>query len=287
MSELITWRGTPGVGDFMWALNCAHNYAYRFVSGRKVTLEFHWEHGPRYLHHIEDPETIIERLEYIHNFYHRKDDVQVEHVFKARGRYKDIRYEDDLRRLENGRLRVTTPDRKGRHKPRFWFQSDYYNDTKGSALPDSDWGFRDDAFKPMDKRKVVVWRPTFNAEIPRKWKNELTNEQWDDIISSLGAAGLYTVELTYRTPISEVIYHISTCRQVVCYDGMWHYIARNFFKPIMIPSKEGISYYHTPHYHQLPFNFNEIIDKELKTYLGASKRKAIRYEEKCRHIYQD
>ena len=77
--EYVSWRGTPGVGDFMWALNCVHNYCY--TQNKQVTLEFHWEHDEHHLHHFEDPETIIERLEYMHNFYHRKDDVQVKHVY--------------------------------------------------------------------------------------------------------------------------------------------------------------------------------------------------------------
>ena len=42
-SELVTWRGTPGVGDFMWALNACHRYAadHDII---KVNLEIHWEH---------------------------------------------------------------------------------------------------------------------------------------------------------------------------------------------------------------------------------------------------
>ena len=284
--ELVTWRGTPGVGDFMWALNCAHNHSY--TTGNKIKLRFYWEHGPDYLHHFEDPETIIERLEYVHNFYHRKDDVVVEHVYNDKeSRYSKWKFSDDCVLMNDGRLRVAAIRRE--NKARFWFESGAWSDKDGSQCLYSDWIFREDAFKPRDPQKVVIWRPTFNAEIPRTWKRELTNEQWDGIINSLSAAGLYTVELTYRTPISEAIYHISTCRQVVCYDGMWHYIARNFMKPMMVMSIEGVTRVHTPHNHfpRQGFSVEGFNKLNLPDNLGESRKSAIDYEERCRQFYQD
>ena len=92
--EIISWRGTPGVGDFMWALNCAHNHAYE--TGTKVELEFHWEHDESHNHHFEDPETIIERCDYLHSFYNRQDDVTIKHVYEAYSRYRDWKFGDDI-----------------------------------------------------------------------------------------------------------------------------------------------------------------------------------------------
>lgn len=285
--EYVTWRGTPGVGDFMWALNCVHNYCYEYK--KKVVLEFHWEHDEHHLHHFEDPETIIERLEYMHNFYYRKDDVQVKHVYGQTTRYSDWKFADDFVREDDGTLRIAAINRG--HKNRFFFQSGVYDDKEGGNAPFPDWIFRD-VPRVIDKRKIVVWRPTFNAEQPRTWKRVLTHEQWDDIISLMRQAGLYTVELTYRTPISEAFYHISTCRQVVCYDGMWHYIARNFQTPMVILSTEGITNYHTPHCVKTdagednPRNIYYWMNN-LSEMLGTSKKRAIEYEQRCRQFYQD
>ena len=285
--ELVTWRGTPGIGDFMWALNCVHNYCYN--NNKKVTLEFHWEHNKDHLHHFEDPETIIERLEYLHNFYHRKDDVKIVHVYESDGRYKDWKFSDDLVSENDGSVRIAAIRRK---KSRFWFESGEYLDEEESEIPNSDWIFREDSFREIDKRKIVIWRPTFNAETPRTWKRQLTNNQWDDIISKLRQEGLYTVELTYRTPVSEALYHISTCRQIVCYDGMWHYVARNLCSPMVVISTEGITKYHTPQCVRAnPHDTEEInifwwIDNIHKM-LGHSKKKAIKYEERCRQFYQN
>lgn len=285
--ELVTWRGTPGVGDFMWALNSVHNYCYR--TNKKVNLEMHWEHEKDYLHHFEDPETIIERMEYIHNFYHRKEDVTVTHVFAKKTRYSDWKYNDDVVTTEEGRLRVTT---RGLNKPknRFWFESGMYTDTIGGQTPNPNWIFRKDAFRQKDAKKIVIWTPALNAELPRTWKRFLTNENWDDIIKAMRQAGLQVVELSYRTPIREVIYHISNARLVVCYDGMWHYIARNFCTPMVIVSPEKITKYHTPHgITASPFEDNAKsifwwIDN-LSDMLGHSKRKAKSFENKMRNFY--
>lgn len=284
--ELITWRGTPGVGDFMWALNSAHNYAYR--TKQKVNLEFQWEHEEDYLHHFEDPETIIERLNYIHNFYHRKDDVEVTHVFNAWGRYRDWKYSDDLIMTEEGRLRQVA--RKG-PKNRFWFESGAYSDEIGGKAPTPDWIFREDAFRPIEN-KAVIWTPKFNAEVPRTWKNFLTESEWDDIISSTRRAGFNVIELNYRTPIAEAMYHISTCRQVICYDGMWHYLARNFMRPTVVISSEGVTRYHTPHciratpHHDDEHNIFWWMDN-IAHMLGQSKKQAIEYEHICREFYRE
>lgn len=285
--ELITWRGTPGVGDFMWALNCAHNHAYEI--GQKVTLELHWEHEEDHLHHFEDPETIIERLEYLHNFYHRKDDVTVQHVFNEKTRYSDWRYNDDVTKDDNGSLRVMAIPRS---KSRFWFQSGRYNDRSGSEPPNNEWIFRKDAFRKVNNRKIVIWRPLFNAEVPRTWKRLLTNDQWDVIINQLVAAGLHITELSYRTPVSEALYHISTCRLVICYDGMWHYIARNLYRPMIVISTEGITKYHTPqcirtpHDENAPDNIFQLVDN-IPELLGDTKKKAIEHETKARGFYSE
>ena len=283
--ELITWRGTPGVGDFMWALNCAHHHANKWKT--KVNLEFQWEHDEDHLHHFEDPETIIERLHYIHNFYHKQDEVTVSHVFNATGRYSDWKYSDDLILNEEGRLRNVT-NKRNKNKNRFWFESGKWSDTPGSPIPENHWIFRPDAFpKKIDKKKVVIWRPTFNAELPRTWKNFLTNDDWEDIIAAMRQAGLHIVELSYRTPVSEVMYHISTCRMVFCYDGMWHYIAKNFARPLVVVSPEGITTYHTPHALKLsPFEDNKNYYKKwinnIPKLLGESKQRAVKHERDLR-----
>ncbi|MDC0889053.1 hypothetical protein OAS42_00240 [bacterium] len=285
--ELVTWRGTPGVGDVMWALNCVHLHCAK--NKVKVNLEFHWEHGEDHNHHFEDPETIIERCDYLHNFYERQEDVKIIHVFNADSRYKFWKFDDDVVLEPDGSKRIAAIDRRG--KNRFYFESDAWNDSDGSSIPDNQWGFRKSAFKKINKKKVVIWRPTFNAEVPRTWKRHLTNAQWDDIISMLRGQGLNVVELTYRTPVREAMYEISTCRQVICYDGMWHYIAKNFARPMAVVSNEGVTKYHTPH----AIRMNPLGEVKYDVWwwmshmtqlLGHSRKKAMDWESVLGEVYK-
>jgi hypothetical protein len=286
MTELVTWRGTPGVGDFMWALNCSHLHSWR--SKTPINLEMHWSHDENHLHHFEDPETIIERMQYIHNFYDRKNDVRISHVINAKGRYSFWKYEDDIKLLEDGsKVQVA----RNIEKTRFYFQSGIYSDKRGNKAPENDWLFRSDSFQKTISNKIVFWRPTFNAETPRTWKRGLTNRDWEIIIDKLKSHGFQMVELTYRTPIREAMWHIATCRQVICYDGMWHYVAKNFCKPLLVVSEEGITKYHTKYAvrssHNIKTNANIWfwVDNP-KIMLKHSQKKADNFREKMREIRQ-
>ena len=219
--EKVRWRGTPGVGDFMMALNVCHNYA--FANKKRINLEMHWEHDEDYLHHPNDPETIVDRMTWIHNKYHRQDDVVVTHV-----------YNSDL--FEGGAFNNKAD------KDRYYFDSDAFTPT---GAPPNDWIFKPEELVSK-RKKIVLWTPTYNKEPPRSWKRFLTNDDWYDIIKLLSWEGWILVELNYRTPIKDAYKQIQECDFVVCYDGMWHYIARNFGKPMFIPSWEGITTYNTP-----------------------------------------
>ncbi|MBM37741.1 MAG: hypothetical protein CMO97_01595 [Woeseia sp.] len=211
----------------MWGLNVAHVHAKKINA--KVNIEFHWSHGEDYLTHPKDPETIIERTNWINTRYHLADDVVITHM-----------YNSDLFNPDN-----TSMDKK---KHRFYFD-DNSEDPNGN--PEQDWIFKKEEFvKPLDK--IVIFTPTENSEPPRHWKRFLTNDDWDDIIQALRWRGWDTRILTYRTPIRDAYTQIQESRFVVCYDGMWHKIGRNFSKPMMIPSKEGVTYYNTPNAVRIP-----------------------------------
>jgi|TARA_B110000908_G_C10210727_1_gene430082 hypothetical protein len=219
--EKVRWRGTWGVGDFMHSLNVCHNYC--FYNNTKVNLEMHWQHDEDYRHHPDDPETIIERMSWIHDQYYRQDDVVVTHVFNS-----------DLFQSGN-----TNPDKQ---KDRFYFDSNAYDP---SSAPPNDWVFKPEVYLPK-KKKIVIWTPHYNSEPPRKWKRFLTKDDWAGIIKLLRWKGWILVELTYRTPVRDAFKQIQEADFIFCYDGMWHYIARNFSKAMFIPSWEGITKYNTP-----------------------------------------
>ena len=262
--EKIRWRGTWGVGDFMQALNACHNYSFK--NKNKVNLEMHWEHDEDYLHHPDDPETIIQRMEWIHSQYHRQDDVTITHV-----------YNSDL--FPHGNVNPN------KNKHRFYFDSDAY---EPSGLPPNDWIFKPSTFTDTIK-KVVYWTPIHNSEPPRKWKRFLTNDEWYGIIRLLSGEGWIPVELTYRTPIEEAFKQIQEADMIVCYDGMWHFIARNFGKPMFIPSWEGITDYNTPNATRR-ISQNKTMDffnNNLPKNINDMRSKAFRYERMIKSKYHE
>jgi len=277
----IEWRGTWGVGDFMMALNCAHRHSWN--TDCLVNLEMHWAHSEDYYHHFEEEETIIERMEYVHRFYHQKNRVRVTHKFNQR----------------EGSKYFYSNTSMSKNKNRYHFEDGFFTGKEGDPIPDNDWLFRplgngiQSFFRPnTTNTKVVIWRPLFNSQVPRTWKRLLTNDDWDVIITKLRQAGLHVVELTYRTPIREAMFHILTCRLTVSYCGMWHYITKNAGIPSATISTEGITKYHSSA-NGLIFS-HEKGKKEsiwfqlddMHNFLGKTKVKSINYVESHKNCFK-
>lgn len=214
-SKHIEWKCTPGIGDLMYGLNVA--YFRSFITKEPVMISLNWYHDKDFLYHFEDPETIIERFDYIHKFYDKNNvEVNIKHIFNSTN-YK----------LYSQRYIGYKPSRK---------------------INDNQWIFRNiENHTQTNKNKIVVWRSTFNAQMPRTFKRTFTSQEWLDIYDIIEMQGYDIVEIDYRTPISEVMYHIRTCKATVSYEGMWHYIAKNYQKPMIVLSRNNITKLHTPH----------------------------------------
>lgn len=238
----VDWKGTIGVGDILFGLNAVHMMTHLMRKRREVpyvTMNVYWEHDQNYLHHFEDPETIIERAEYLHNFYYDKDAVRMNHIFNST--------DDEIVGLRHrGFQRLRSP----------------------LAVLDGipSWSFRKDVFVKPIENKVVFWRPLFNKDLPRGWKRTFTNDDWERIIHILEMKGFDLVELTYRTPVREALYHIRTCRFCIFYDGMWQYIAKNLFKPVIALGDSGIIEVHNAQ--GVHFYKPEDTDRDLYDYLN-------------------
>lgn len=248
----IDWKGTPGVGDILFGYNSIHMLHHLASKRRhieKSIINVHWTHSKDHLHHFEDPETIIERADYLHNFYHNHDSVQINHIFNSTD-------EEIMRLRHRGFQRTISP----------------------VAVIDglSGWIYRRDVWcDNPDPKKVVFWRTLFNAEIARGWKRIFTNDDWDRILYILSKRGFNLVELTYRTPVREAFYHINTAKFCIFYDGMWQYIAKNLCKPVIALGDNSIIRAHNPQgvhfYSPVPdhnnasvFSYLERINKNIK-----------------------
>ncbi len=255
----VDWKGTPGVGDIMFGLNSVHMMVHLIRKRRplaQMTMNVYWEHSEDYLHHFEDPETIIERAEYLHSFYHDKDAVKMNHIFNS----EDL----EIRKL--------------RHRG---FQRKSGPTAVLDGLPS--WIFHKEVLTDPVENKVVFWRPLFNKDLPRGWKRTFTDEHWERILHILELKGYNLVELTYRTPVREALYHMRTCRFCIFYDGMWHYMAKNLCKPTIALGHNGILEVHEPqgvHFHTPDKKENDLFKylNKLPKILDHMDRRADRYK---------
>lgn len=251
---------TPGVGDFMYPLNIAYMLALKHKI--HIVAQFYWPHDKDHLHHFEDPETIIERLDYSKRFFMRNELVSVRHTFKE---YEKPRRLTKHRLLptNNLRNRVGKLDRPQRNKCQWLFHDNY---------------------EYVHKNKIVIWRPLFNAETVRNWKNVVTNDMWEEVVDFLKQR-YNVIELTYRTPIREAMYHCATCTLAIGYDGMWHYHAKNYYRPMIIASRSGITKTHTPHamrFSEFTHNNTNFVEQIKKLEVPCEEYNGLTLLEHCR-----
>lgn len=230
--DTIRWKTTVGIGDSMYGLNIAFMRA--MVNQKPTNFELHFFHEKEYVHHFEDPESVYQRFEYVRKRYMWPDMVQVTPVFDSSDTklYKQF-YEGVTRRKNSELYRY--------------------------------WSFDPTLQTYSEPYKIVLWRPTFNAaQQCVGHKIPLLDWEWQRLIDRLQDFGYNVVEIGYRTPISEVMYHIRTCECCISYEGMWHYVTKNFFKPHIVFSDAGITRWHTPAAVMINQKSNRIFWEEFK-----------------------
>lgn len=215
----LTVKGTPGIGDAMYSLNLAYNRSFFFQ--KKIRLTFQWYHRRDFNYHMEDPENIIQKIHYLKHFYDTEfTDVKILHEFNCTDTKLWVERHQGFYR------RMLKPNK-------FNFK---YND----------WRFADWCRKETIPKKIVTWNQTGNANPPRGYKRPFGREEWTRAAELMDMQGYDVVEIDYRTPIREVFWHINTCECCVAYEGMWHYVAKNFQKPLIVLTKDIITKHHTP-----------------------------------------
>ena len=173
------------------------------------------------MYHFEDSQTIIEQQEYLHSkmYGYGKVLVEVENIFNTNHKLL-------------GKQLHTNID-----KPHGYAVLNNINT----------WLFQERFLnvKTYDKL-VVVWRTKFISGNYPRFKDSYDSCYWDLIIPILKMRGYNVMEVTHRTPIREVFSLISQCKFVVAYNGMYHYIAKNLVKPMIVMGDSNIIKTHNP-----------------------------------------
>jgi hypothetical protein len=80
---------------------------------------------------------------------------------------------------------------------------------------------------------------------------------------------------------------------VICYDGIWHYVAKNFARPLAVISGEGVTKYHTSNALRMNPDRSKVTDgidawwwiDHIEDLLRQTKRKSVEYEERMKTYY--
>lgn len=206
--------GKYAYGDAIWMYNILHNTAKTLK--RNVELEVHWYWDRSYYHSVDDQENIIDQTDYILKFY-EKADVTVTHVYNSEVKKQNI--------LTKGSKLIYGAD--------------------PLDVPRSNWWCFDQRLKlPPIPKKVVVWDSYSNADA--SYKEILQKEDWDCIKNNLRNCGYTVIEVCYRTPISELMYHINTASSCIGYSGLCYQIANNWGVPCLVVSDRNLVNLYSP-----------------------------------------
>jgi hypothetical protein len=140
----VKWGTGIGYGDFVTGLGYAHTAAIKYQT--PVHIEFHWDHSKDYLFSSLDPETIVNRCDYVYSVMKQLPEVTVSHIFNSGNNF------------------------------RFYNQLDEWNPMHGlwyTNLPEK-----------TKKKHVAIWTTDFNISFPGNHKDPV-NEQWNDIRAKL------------------------------------------------------------------------------------------------------
>lgn len=210
--------GKYGYGDAIWLYNIAYHTSK--VLDEVIKLKVHWWWGYDHLHSFDDIENIIDQNNYMLNFYHEKDRVEVEHITHTKKRRSAILRQSGMLRYGPDPLDIPRAN---------W------------------WKFNPDLYLRKIPHKVVVWRSSTNANKSKfKGKDIFSHEEWDTIYENLSLNRYHVVEVSYRTPIRELFYHINTASSCIGHGGVAYHIANNFQVPCLVVSDRKIVDTHCP-----------------------------------------
>lgn len=205
MTEL-EWEGTYGYGDVIGALTNAKWQQH--IMGEPVKLIVNWYtdrayYPPTQKYHPDDPETVMERFEYIAERI-GTDGIIIEH--------RDVVYTGEER---------DRPKWKNRWNIREWYATTWEFD-----LPVTDEGY------------ICIWDGQTNKDNIRqnfstRWKDPLGEVGWHELYVQLDRVGMPYKRVSYRQPIDEVFRTIAGSSWCIGYEGMGQMIAKCMFKPMV------------------------------------------------------
>lgn len=165
---------------------------------RPVRIRFHWPNPYRFLLSEKDKEPIIDRFNHILSYMRPVEGLTIEHEYSSSPPWRFINELEEFNPLHG-----------------LWYPKET---------------------PPVENKLVVFWSSRHNLVFPGYHKDPLY-DHWDTVVGNLKNDGYNVVEVTYRTPIAEVMKLITTCEFGVGYEGMIHQLFKFTWRPIVIASQ--------------------------------------------------
>jgi|TARA_R110000822_G_scaffold310170_1_gene441684 hypothetical protein len=221
--------GQHGAGDWATALILAHKCSSAIKS--QVELKFFWP----------DDIKFEKEIGYLSDTLYKSEDVIVTHEIgdkrvklfhKFDGDYSSSSWCPSIASQERHTILS--------NKLETWLNEYAYGvigfTSPDGKLNDNNWIMKEEYLNRPVENKVVVWDSRDNKSVQSvvKKRDVLSPEAWDELYKKFEDRGYEVVRINYETPIDEVIDHVSTCRFTASYHGMWHYIPKLLYKPMVV-----------------------------------------------------
>ena len=204
-----------------------------------VDFTFHWSHDLDYKETPDDPETIVDRMWYVYSTMEHLSDVSINVATNSSPEWRFINNLDE------------------------------YNATHGMWFNN---------LKMETSNTVVLWRSKYNTFFPGVRKDPIWNE-WDIVIEWLTNQGYTVQEVTYRTPVKEVIEAIRVCKFGIGYDGMVHQLFKYLDKPlIVLCERHSLNRLLVPTA-TLDRSVSNLFEKGIDYYLQSCDKKSKRFKQ--------
>lgn len=165
---------------------------------RPVNITFHWPNAREHLFSDKDNETIFFRFEQILAELKPVDGLTINHVFNSVPKFRFINQLEEFNPLHG-----------------LWYPKEIVE---------------------QKNNLVLFWSSKHNVTFPG-YDKDPCHDSWEEIIDALRCDGYDVIEITYRTPIKEVISLIKTCEFGIGYEGMVHQLFKVFWKPLIVATR--------------------------------------------------
>jgi len=237
-----------GIGYGDFVTGLGYAHNCRIKYDRPINMKFHWNHSEDYLFSPNDPETIYDRFNYIQSIMRPVDCLTLTHQFNSNPKFRFYNQLEEFNPLHG-----------------VW-----YSNLQPNITP----------------KLVVMWTTEYNISFPGKVKDPAF-KHWEIIRIKLENEGFKITEVTYRTPVIELVDLINRCEFGIGYDGLAHQLFKFIWKPLIVFCERfSLNNILVPQA-VLENNPTKFLNSNTEDYVNISKRKIESIEKQHQEYIDD